>query len=78
MMDILNLHFSEFDFDKPDQTKAVIRHFFLAHSDLDDDKTLADLVDLVFLSWQQGYSTGYAMGSDAALGWNDDQDDGED
>lgn len=70
-MDILNLHFSEFDEDKPDQTKAVIRAFFAANSNF-SDRAIDDLVDLVFLSYQQGYSAGYASGSDYAAGYFDD------
>lgn len=77
-MDILNLHFSEFDFDKPEETKKVIRAFFMANSDLDDNQTLNDLVDLVFLAYQQGHSAGYSEGSDYAAGYFDNGDDWDD
>lgn len=67
-MDILKLHFSKIDFDKPDQSKAVIRRFLLAESDLDtgdeNDTTVNDLVDLIFLAYQHGHSAGYAAGAD--------------
>lgn len=69
-MDILNLHFSKFDFDKPEQTKIVIREFFLANSSF-RDVALSDLVDLVFLTWQQGYEDGRAAQADIDAGLDD-------
>jgi hypothetical protein len=71
-MDILNLHFSELDEDKPDKSKAVIRSFLQTESKLPAGQFLDDMVNLIFLSYQQGYSAGYASGSDYAAGYFDD------
>lgn len=75
-MDILNLHFSEIDENKPEQSKAVIRSFLRIEANV-TGQMLDDLVDLIFLSYQQGYSAGYASGSDYAAGYFDNDDDFE-
>jgi len=73
-MDILNLHFSQIDTNKPDQSKTVIRTFLYAETNL-PSQLIDDLTDLIFLSYQQGESTGYAEGSDFAAGNFDDYED---
>lgn len=75
-MDILNLHFSEFDEDKPDQSKQVIRNFLITETTL-AGQMLDDVIDLIFVSYQHGHSAGYAEGSDFAAGYFDNDDDGD-
>lgn len=75
-MDILNLHFSNIDLDKPEQSKAIIEHFLLAETDISSQLT-AELAELIFRAYGQGYSQGYSEGSDYANGYFDNDSDFE-
>lgn len=75
-MDFQNLHFSKIDVNKPEQSKAVIEHFLLAETELSSALT-AELAELIFYAYQQGQSAGYALGTDVALGLDDNDYDDE-